>query len=314
MKILFTLLFLLLINNSYAVDKDLHDDITEEAFHHFKTCTNKLGGKLKLTDEDGGLIKDASKNEDNASFERLFNWHFYDHYRDTEHAMHKGYTLHRVFSRKTHKLEKAVKKTDREKYLLAAGSIIHYIQDMGIPAHVAPNYHAKGEGFLGKLFAGNEPDPLDSLMTPKKPYKEVSEDYCVDLLNKNATTNKRVANYKNYYHAFLNELLVELAEKTRASIQNTRLSNNRTFEHEFWVLRDPENSYDDYLNIIEGFSPYGIKNDRRKFTANYSPCNQLENKNICSRFVKERYQSIIDQTVRSLMFINNFTPDKNPNL
>lgn len=305
MRIIISLLAALFIaNNANAIDKKYHPEITQQALLHFKICAKELGLR-DFSNNEGERIARYTGKEDDASLDRVTNWHFYDHYVGTEFAMPTYKSLHRIFNHRIDQLSSALEYSVDREILSNAGRIIHYLQDAGIPAHVAPNYHAKPNNWLESLFTKDKADPVDSLMDPKLNSYRISAEACRHLYNENMPLPEKTPSSKTSLKTLLNKLLVDLAEKTRNNIDKTIFTGtNTSFEKEFWNLRRVKDGHKPGIDVLADFAAYG-HDDRDRFSANHSPClvNQ-DNKKKCDDFIAVQYHQIMNTTIRALMYIS----------
>lgn len=311
MKTIITLLTLLLVSSgAEAIDKKFHPKITNQALEHFKTCAKELSLR-DFNAYERDRIATYTAKEDDASLDRITNWHFYDKYTGTEYAMPEHKSLHRIFNHRIEKFSAALKYDVNREVLSNAGRIIHYLQDAGIPAHVAPNYHAKPNEWYERIFTKDKGDPFDSLMDPALNSYTIDAKGCRDLYNTNSSEWNEAHSTKKPFITLFNNLLVELAEKTRDTIQKTYFpGSDKSFEYEFWNLRSVKQGHNPAIDTLDDFAAYG-HNDRNRFSAKHYPCNENEaNQEKCRTFITGQYKEIMDTTIRALMYINEIRTKK----
>jgi len=300
------LVCIFLVDTAQSIDKEIHPLITDHAIKQYNLCATTIG-LPKYSDRHAKIISEYSGKEDDVTLDRVLNWHFYDHYRDSDYAMSAHKSLHRIFKERIHSLESALKLSNDEDFYESAGRILHYIQDMAIPAHVAPNYHAKAEKKWQKIFVRNEPDSLDILMNPNNFTYVIAPGRCELLYELNEKKNEEYSNSQNIYFSLLQDLLVTFAENTRKEIVETKFPGSKyTFEEEFWILRSPEQEHSYPGSIKKGFAPYGKYNDRERFNLDSGICIEYDNGDLCKAFIAKRYRETIDFTIRVLMYISDF--------
>lgn len=296
MKSIITVLtsYLLVSSNVIAIDKHIHPHITQDTIKQYNACAQRH--KLSpITVNEALLISEQTLKEDDASIDRACNWHFYDSYRvkgDIDNALPEKKSLHRVFNRRSSTLTKALATEGCVmRFFSASGSLLHYLQDMGVPAHVAPNYHAKPDSWFESLLVEAEPDPIDGLLHPAFSGYSISDKTCDDLY-------LDVKEKKNEFTtpvSFFNALLNELADKTRQAVNSTTLpSTSRSFEYEFWTLRTSRH---------KDFAPYGFKDERNRFNLDAPPCNLEENRSTCKNFVAKQYKNTVHTGIKALIYI-----------
>ncbi len=315
MKILYSLSFyciaiFFLPSAGFAIDKDKHPIVTEEAINAFNQCMVYLGREdKKLSMVQGGTIAHYTRVEDESPIcERLSNWHFHDAFDGKKNALKRKWgfintSMHNIFRDRVKALGYIVNETpdediDRDIYLpetkeQIAGRIIHYIQDVGVPSHVAPIYHVKPETRFQRAIAGYEPDAFDALFTRKN---------IVQL--KNTAIDKKACTilfkrFKNQ-NLTLEDLLNDFAAQTRERInQKIVPSSDKTWESEYWPLRGEKNS-EAMLHPKNG--KYGfLKFHNRTFSLDKEKC--AVKGGTCLQFFRQQYLSIRDNTVQALMII-----------
>lgn len=300
-------------NCAYSIDKEIHPLVTYEAIKQFNTCASMQGERGgPISELHAEIISDYTRKEDDVTVDRVNNWHFYDHYRGDEYAMPAHKSLHRIYKKRIDSFESAYWSSNEMEYYEAAGRIIHYIQDMAIPAHVAPNYHAKPEKLWQRIFVSHKPDPVDSLMNPNNFSYEVSPTHCKKLYASNDMKRKEYLGSPNIYFLLFQDLLVTFAENTRKAIRDTKFPRqSKTFEEEFWLLRSPDLENEYPSSVKKSFAPYGNYNNRERFNLHSGVCKEHENGSLCKAFVQARYKETIDFTVRALMYISDsvYTPE-----
>ncbi|MGD8483282.1 MAG: hypothetical protein PVF81_00315 [Thioalkalispiraceae bacterium] len=311
MKINFLLLAGLLISSqAMAIDKTLHPGITEHAIKLFnQSCASPL--KLKsFSEQEKQRLARYTRKEDDPTLDRITNWHFHDVYHGKTNAMPTHKSLHRIFKHRVESLQAAVKYGVDRGIISNGGRVIHYLQDMGIPAHVAPNYHAKPSNWLEGIFVKKQPDPIDGMMIPDHFEYTFNETRCRELQDKNIRLMQSASNADNSYLFIFNHLLDDLANDTRKQVRDTTLpASGESFATAFWYLRGSGHSMPPNCVVEKDFEPYGRQCERARFSAADSPCKLQANQQACKGFVARRYQAIMDTTLRALMYISAFRKD-----
>lgn len=284
-------LLLLPLSHSLAFDKDVHVEVTEKIIEQYNRCAVELG-KPEIGSPDGAEVARYAMMEDEKPLiTRALNWHFYDALRDTRDRMPRRLLLartqmHHIYDVRVRKLYRAINEDNQQKINRRTGRVLHYIEDMGVPAHVAPIYHAApGDGWLQKLMVKNEPDMFDSMPVrykEKLTYQVPLED-CKELDTADRT---------------LEQIMVDMAEDTRAAIRRPLVAgSSETFESVFWNLRKPGSPKVRY----RGFVGYGTAG-RKGFNPKDAVCTVGE-RNVCMDFFLERYRAIVRSGVKALLLI-----------
>ena len=281
--------------NSYAISKDIHESVTQKAIVAYQDCTKQLGVNDSLTDGVITIAKATKWEDEWPLLSRYFNWHFYDAYKDDkEHSMKLSATgarksLHYIYNDRADSLVDALHNKTKEDIFEYTGRLIHYVQDMTVPAHVAPIYHYK---FLYL----DESDYFDEMTEWKTSSFTADSNTC-----KFETTD--IDKLKEQ----LNTILDNTAKKTRKRIASTidvtkeHALYKKTWEV-FWPLRK---SIDDstYKNTKSGFSQYSVEQGREGFR---KLCEVDDiNKTICMKFFMKSFNTTISSTVEMLLLINS---------
>lgn len=132
MRVLILFIVLLSSVSASAYKPDLHAKLTIAAFDALNSCL----GKNIYSVSTAKFVAQKNHAEDNVTPERLANWHFYaPEHRHVKSVGLMKKTLHDLFDKK----EAAMLTAENKKAL--AGSLLHYIQDVSVPAHVVPVFH-----------------------------------------------------------------------------------------------------------------------------------------------------------------------------
>jgi len=257
--------------SAQALDKMRHSQPTFKAVQRYNQCI------VARYDEDSPFYIDAEMaNEliegvvaiDKTSFNRAWNWHFYDacvadeaseactirkqEYGEEDSKIKRGFlwmnrSLHKDFARRLEKFQR-VEVVDRESFreaLKLAAPLMHYIQDMGVPAHVTPTYHVTWN-----------PDNFDSyvptISAPSFPVLTVQR--CAGLAKRDNSPELLLTELAN------NTLqsLQEPVEKTKTSLfrRAPEVEEKDTWET-FWSVKKSQREVDGEVKIKQGFTDYG---------------------------------------------------------
>lgn len=140
-------------NQAFAFTPDLHAAFAEQAAQAYGTCEGAA-----LPEPLAKALADGTKAEDSSPrtfIQRATHWHFYNRNQALKPFWFFNRNLDEIFATRIEALNDLLKDPDAdpEKVYEQAGRVLHYIQDMSVPGHVLPAYHAK--------LPGNEPDPFD---------------------------------------------------------------------------------------------------------------------------------------------------------
>jgi hypothetical protein len=284
-----------LTSEAKAFEKDAHIVITGKILDQYNRCAEYFG-RSGVLEMDADEIKHFSKMEDESPLlQRAMNWHFYDAYRDTPDAMPKRWFLikthlHDIFKVRLSGLEHAISENAHRRVNENAGRVLHYIEDMAVPAHVGPIYHAApGSSFLQRLVVRNEPDAFDEmpLIYPDELDFELPLTACDRL---------------DDHELSLTGILFALASDTRDEMRRRIPVTNdelkgKTFEEVYWNIKKA-----DAPGVrFPGFAGYGAAG-REGFDPKHERC-QNGPTNVCLDFFRDRYQALIRAGVRALLLI-----------
>ena len=278
--------------SAHAMHPDKHAVITRLAFAEYRDCLRALSVEDTLSPGVEAVAEYSGLEDISPLLERFLNWHFYDAYRDTGAAM--GTTmfgseksLHRIYDQRIASLLDALEDADAASYYEYTGRILHFIQDMTVPAHVAPIYHYKFIWF-------DKSDYFDEMAEWENTGYTKPQDLCVF---------ERV--HEDDLKVQLNLVLDETAFRTRDRVrqdipvpQGHRL-HGKTWQV-FWVIRDPADD-DTYGDVISGFAPYGSEGNEgfAKLCGSTG-----DDRRLCLDFFRRSFDDAITYTVKVLLTIN----------
>ena len=273
------LILLLLSFSVLAFDSERHIPPTNDAVDLYNDCVGYFPDKfdVDLSEKDKEAIAKANKGMDKLSFSRGWNWHFYDQKFNYE-TMSPGHlepgflgmnrSLHKDFVKKSKKLLEQIEKdkNDKEQLLKYAGKLIHYIQDMAVPAHVAPIYHVAWSK-----------DKFDGYTASETHKVSVSKDECRTYIK---NKSKPVT------------ILTTLANETLSSIKEK--ANKELYWTDFW------NVYPDEPGKKKGFSSYG-KCDNVFGDSKNTKC-RVETSTF-DKYFQSRYEGAVKASLELLIFV-----------
>jgi len=281
------------IGNAYAISPEYHRTLTIAAIREYRACLEELAAQDTLA-EGTTAIADFTKIEDESPLiKRALNWHFYDAYRGTEHEMGLAVTgarksMHHIYAEHEARLIDALKKNHQDGIYEYTGRLLHLIQDVTVPAHVAPIYHYKFFWFDNSDNFDEMPEWGTSTFT--KP-----EDLCqVDEVD--------ISDLKERLDSILTRTALETRGRIREEIfldEGHRLAG-KTWQ-EFWVVRDP---VDDsaYVGTYYGFAPYGNEGREGFRKLCESPGS---GRRACLHFLKQSFDRAVTSTVKTLLLVNS---------
>ncbi len=283
------LTFLICGTNAHAIDPENHEALTKQAVTAYRQCIKWLGVRDALSPGGDNIAQYTSLEDRDHLWRRLMNWHFYDAHDGTPQAM--GWTffggeksLHHLFRKHIKSLGAAIDEHRSGDVYEYSGRILHYIQDMTVPAHVAPNFHFK--------FIIDKSDPFDSMPEWKQSgtYTFIpSSDSC-------RVSPDSVADIPKGLNGILGNTADDTLTRIRKNIPvpATHRLYGKTWEY-FWIIRDARAKYP---ATQSGFAPYGApgRNSFRELCAS--------DHQTCMSFFRRSYRKAIDASVKTLLLIN----------
>ncbi|WP_277757875.1 hypothetical protein [Pseudomonas sp. A34-9] len=138
---------------AFAFNPDLHSAYALTAAQAYQRCPG-----VKLPEQLAEALAKGTEAEDSSPLtilQRITNWHFYNRNKKLEPFWFAHRSLDVIFSKRIEQLNELLVKpvADPVEVYEQAGRVLHYIQDMSVPGHVVPAYHAK--------LPGNHADPFD---------------------------------------------------------------------------------------------------------------------------------------------------------
>jgi len=154
-------LTLVLASSAAAYDPDIHVEISLDGVKLFNACLDRGSEEGRIDPETAKRFATKSRREDAISIWRARNWHFYDGRGYGSSSVWWAETfLDRIYTRRIQELQEEIAgRGGIEAAYTESGRVAHYVQDMGVPAHMFPIYHAAWP--FGKL------DPFDGYTLPE---------------------------------------------------------------------------------------------------------------------------------------------------
>ncbi|WNZ81538.1 hypothetical protein [Pseudomonas sp. P108] len=159
---------------AFAFNPDLHSAYALRAAQAYQRCPG-----VKLPEQLAEALAAGTDAEDSNLLtlpQRATNWHFYNRNKKLEPFWFANRSLDVIFSKRIEKLNALLAEPDADPVEVyeQAGRVLHYIQDMSVPGHVVPAYHAK--------LPGNPADPFDEFESIEAlPVFDLSEAQCQAL-------------------------------------------------------------------------------------------------------------------------------------
>ena len=281
------------IGNAHAISPENHRPVTRVAISAYKACTEQLAVKDTLSEGIEAIVEFSKLEDESPLIKRYFNWHFYDAYNDTEYAMGESATgarksLHHIYDEHAEQLIEALEKNRKEDIYEYTGRLLHLIQDMAVPAHVAPIYHYKFLWFDQSDYFDEMPEWNTS------PYTKPEELCRFDVAG--------ISDMKEKLNVILDDAALGTRNRIREKIlvdDGHRLTG-KTWQ-EFWVIRNPDDD-SRYSGTKYGFAPYG--NEGREGFRKLCETSGSD-REVCLNFFKQSFDSAVTSTVRTLLLVNS---------
>lgn len=278
---------------AYAISPENHRSVTRIAIKEYRACTEQLRVQDSLSEGKRDIENFTKLEDESPLIKRFFNWHFYDAYRDTEDEMGLAVTgarksMHHIYTEHENRLIDAIRKKRKEAIYEYTGRLLHLIQDMTVPAHVAPIYHYK-------FFWFDESDNFDEMPEWSNTTFTKPDDLCqFDKVD--------ISDLKQRLDLILDRTALETRARMREKIpidDNHRLAG-KTWQ-EFWIIRKPDDD-SRYSDTYHGFAPYGNEGREGFKKLCQSPGS---GQRACLDFFKKSFHSAVTSTVKTLLLVNS---------
>lgn len=260
----------------YAYSISAHTWLTERAVKEYNFCAGVLHSKSLPTDASKLLTK-SNAFEDRAIHIKAVNWHFYHPTKDLGSG-----TLGLGHASLRWRFQTLANRVKIGHSLKSLGALIHYIQDVTNPAHVAPVYHVFSDSFDNFNFTSMAP-----------PFLVESE--CQNLVS--------LAMKQHSYDDLLESVTRETLSRMDESFSFTEGGKTQTinWKEAFW---NPEYSS---RSKQKGFGHYGRFGNKFGVAQNKGVSIAPS---VFSEFAKRQIRQALDATIVSLaMFqITHSTP------
>lgn len=278
---------LLVSAHAQALDLNHHKSVTRVALKSFQLCLAHNKQTDLLTAGAHKIVEGAKLESLSPPLTRYFNWHFHDAHRGTEHALGSNMigvqrSIHSLHERRLHELQRAITELDVIAIYSTSGRLLHHLQDMAVPANVAPIHHEQ-------IFDLAEPDPFSASIMWKNPRYIWQRSTCV-------TTDVDIETLGHQ----IPQILDSTAKRTRNKLREQITTDpdhalaGQSWEA-LWTLWTP-GAQDD--NTLPGFSTYGHMG-RDGFA---ELCRM--DRELCESFFNARYADAVDASVKALLLIN----------
>lgn len=286
-KILIIVLYLFSIG-SFAWNPEDHKIISERAAQLYNSCiSNRDGEKIYISKVEVSSFAKGSSDEDTRDIiGRIRNWHFYKSNKNIDGNFFFTHHNSIIFKKRFIQLRNSFNGKANQDFFYWAGRLSHHIQDMAVPSHVVPIYHATPP-FGVK-------DRLESYDSKKWLSVELNESECDKLFSEQISSPRSV--------------LDDLAHKTLKSVKMPILSGKTvpTWQS-FW--RSPENTSKLGVNVHSGFGSYGNFGNRFGITIK-TICDNGESCIIAKReyeqYISERYIDAVKATIQVIRIIRSY--------
>ncbi|WP_093423869.1 MULTISPECIES: hypothetical protein [unclassified Pseudomonas] len=236
-----------------AFDADVHPAFTRAAVEVYQACPG-VTVSAEAAEAAEALI--AGTQAEDASLatvgQRISNWHFYNRNASLKPMWFASRNLDHIFATRVRQLNERVAQgpaASTAQVYQQAGRVLHYIQDMSVPAHVVPVFHVK-------LLVWNLEDGFDQFpLSPSMASFRLSQAQCEALRADAEGSNP-------------SGRLTRTASATLAAIGQRGGSVNAGAWREYWVYPSPEaaqaeKGWGEYgrCTFVKGTQAPGCKSD-----------------------------------------------------
>lgn len=267
------ILLLLYAPSSWGFEKQAHIEISKRAVAIYRELNPSASERI---DHWGARFATGSSDEDNISFQRLWNWHFYDPGSRLARAWWGARRSNTSrFDDLAGTLAHGAFDGSPDSYALA-GRLAHHIQDMSSPPHTVPIYH-----------------------TTKDPFDKYATDTIVRVNLSAAQIEAVKIERRAFRFESLRELLTDAAQRTIGRVESPvdfngqEIANNWTGFWRKYELTGAECGE----APSRGFGCYGTQTfgvDSGPFTPG-----------VYGMFYEQQIASAIEDTLRLLMLLEN---------
>jgi hypothetical protein len=213
---------------SFGFESDIHGDISLKALEVIKRCQIDISPIQSAQQIAVGSVQEDTTEK----VTRLANWHFYDTYKTLKQGPVVYESLDHIFRIRNERFFQGLTSMSSTEKSHSLGRVLHYIQDMSVPAHVVPVFH-------GKPFA--QDDAFDHFqLSELEKNKATQQIECSDIIKKSTDLKNRVnKNLSREEIVFeTNSYILQEAVQFTLSRVNSRINNQSVAWNYFW--REPE--------------------------------------------------------------------------
>ncbi len=240
------LLATLISTKIFAFESTIHGDITQKAIATLNRC------HISLNTKNTQQIAVGSVEEDTTQMPlRLTNWHFYNTYGNLRQGPILFESLDHIFKIRNEQLVENLNQKNNQ-IENSMGRVLHYIQDMYVPAHVVPVFH-------GKPFAKSDAFDQFSLSEIDK-QNAISEIDCneiTELTQKILQKHEDASEHTIF--ALNNDLLKSSVQFTLQNI-NSRIEQQPVAWNYFW--REPTSKTFNLFDTVATLVGMGVQAQR----------------------------------------------------
>ncbi len=189
-------------------------------------------------------VLDGTELEDAKTFERGWNWHFYE---ANETLAKKRWTMRRtsrnIMKKRQEQLFSALKHNETSQLFGIFGRVLHHIQDMNTPSHVVPVYHAE-----------NPSDPFEKYLVLNWP--SIVGTLAHEITDCTLPSIEQDLDFCKIYNTAAQRLLDNLTPD--GNLFPISLDENTTvLSHDFWKPYDPGEKLP-FLRSLKSFKGRGF--------------------------------------------------------
>jgi len=274
-------------SNLHAFYVTKHNDYTHLAYEKLKQC-GAIGVDMGLSvDVDVEHIGNGAEWEDTTELiSRSLNWHFYKSNNDIEDTWFTHRTFGPIYEKRVQQfLALLDSRVAVEDILVASGRVLHYMQDVAVPAHVVPVLHGPfpfpDDEFDSYELGGSGPSAKDPMLS-------FTEQECRDLFQTQLD---------------LTQIISQAAQQTLKAIQAPIRAGGENPINTTWsAYWQADDSW-----FLSGFGSYGVVGNRFGEELTLENCNSDDctiTKKDYDRFYRQQLKQALYHTAHFILLVD----------
>ncbi len=231
---------------AFGYESSTHGRISNDALATLKNCNIEIHQLRRVENIAQGSIEEDTT--DTAL--RLSNWHFYNTYGNLKQGPLIYESLDNIFKYRNEKLIENIQFQRADSITNSLGRVLHYIQDMFVPAHVVPVFH-------GKPF--DRTDAFDNYQLDESERASLISSVDCNSLKSNA--EDKFTTYKNNQNIFLiNQQILNRSAHSTLKQLSSKIEDQSVLWNYFW--REPISKVMDFWDTSSTLVGMGVQSKR----------------------------------------------------